>query len=658
MTNLLGRDAALYHNFVHVALVREVQDLLESARGTEEFNRAHENASRRLRVGGLAHSLAAEAARRDLLQKIGECLVYADELSTASGQLFLRAARLAEENSNVGQVAVRDRLDSSIEFLVGHRLAVAAAVARPTVRWLSQLPLPIERDQRLALMCLRILAGTLAGGGMPSGSDFSVSDTADQPLDMAKESSSESAERALRDLRSMMRIIGNGLKTGDLRAARLAVKDLTVMLVKIEDIVNGEISDLYLRFAGVVDFLAEHSVWNVPGLLGFATPDVGAELVKYLIDQKRYFLFPAQMRALNTESLIGSERSHIISMPTGSGKTLLATFTLLKHLVDAQSSLGENRSRVFYLVPSRALAKEKVEELRSLFSSVRSANARVCQLTGDLILNAGDAIRDYDVIVATPEKFDMLLRVPELRVAVGAVLVDEFHNVRTDGRGLRLLVALARLRSHPETCRARLHLISAIVKSEDLLRVRSWLDRLGGADSSKSIEFQSREAPIFIRTGVFDFKEQRKNASWKIVYDDGSSKTVPGYAGDNAPLTTAQHGRAAQHLALSLLDEGAVLLFATAAQWRWNKEWKQFSTMPLQQAVELAGKMPKLPAWTDLQAHRNFVEKLSKLLGPEHKMVEAARMGVSAHWGGAPCESAPFGGVCSPGSRSCDFSGH
>lgn len=636
MTKLLESSES-YYNLVNVPLVREVQNLLDSTAGSERALQARVEAIRRLRAGGLAHSLAAEAARYAILHDASASLSRAEDLATAAGQLFLRSARLAELRDDEMLDAARDRLESSLEFLAGHRPAIAAAVARPAVAWLESLARPPDNDEGMALQVLQMLARALAGGGMPSERDFTgtVESTTSQRHDVAL-TSGNSAEGVLAALSTLIGTIGGSLHRGELDTARATVANFARAAADLERFVNGEISDLILRYGGIISFLIEHSAWKIPAALGLGDPSVAQDLVLHMLRQRRFFLFPAQMSALNTPGLMSTDRSHIISMPTGSGKTLLGAFILLRHVLESLPRRDTGRRRVFYLVPSRALAKEKVEELRSLFRSLPTLAASVCQLTGDLILNADDAIRNFDVIVATPEKFDMLLRVPALRPAVGAVLVDEFHNIRADARGLRLLVALARLRRQPETAGVPLHLISAIVRPADLGKVRAWLDRHDKVDAPTSVEFQSQEPPLFIRTGVFDFKEEQKSTSWKIRYDDGSSRTVLPARHKGKRLTLTQHRRAAEHLAITLREEGPTLLFATAAQWRWDSEWGQWTTMPIRQAVDISGMALSLPSWVDASEHQNFVKQLAKLLGPEHRLVDAARRGVTAHWGGLP----------------------
>jgi hypothetical protein len=140
-------------------------------------------------------------------------------------------------------------------------------------------------------------------------------------------------------------------------------------------------------------------------------------------------LWPSQQRGLR--KLLESS-SFALCTPTGSGKTLVANFALLKELlvpvVEGPSPLA------LYLVPSRALAGEVESKLSS-------------ELGRDLIITglyggADWGITDYwinsnkpSVLIATVEKADALMRYagPLLLARLRLLIVDEAHQVVADG---------------------------------------------------------------------------------------------------------------------------------------------------------------------------------------------------------------------------------
>ena len=68
-------------------------------------------------------------------------------------------------------------------------------------------------------------------------------------------------------------------------------------------------------------------------------------------------LYPPQEDAVKAGVLDG--KSVLVSVPTASGKTLIAVLAALSHL-------SKNKSKVIYLTPLRALAAEKFEEFKKL----------------------------------------------------------------------------------------------------------------------------------------------------------------------------------------------------------------------------------------------------------------------------------------------------
>jgi len=72
-------------------------------------------------------------------------------------------------------------------------------------------------------------------------------------------------------------------------------------------------------------------------------------------------LYPPQKDAVKAGVLDG--KSILVSVPTASGKTLIAMLAALSHL-------SKNKTKVIYLTPLRALASEKFEEFKKLEKSV------------------------------------------------------------------------------------------------------------------------------------------------------------------------------------------------------------------------------------------------------------------------------------------------
>ena len=144
-------------------------------------------------------------------------------------------------------------------------------------------------------------------------------------------------------------------------------------------------------------------------------------------------LYPPQVEAI---PLVERGESLLLAVPTAAGKTLVAYLALLR-----AAAAGR---RGMYLVPLRALAWEKVEELRALTKAVLP-QARVGVSVGDYDRTRG--LGECDIIVATSERADSLLRhSPDWLPQVGCLVADEVHLLNDSGRGPTLEVTLTRFR--------------------------------------------------------------------------------------------------------------------------------------------------------------------------------------------------------------------
>jgi len=165
--------------------------------------------------------------------------------------------------------------------------------------------------------------------------------------------------------------------------------------------------------------------------LGYA--DVDPRVRALLAQQGIERLYPPQEAALDAAL---SGRSLVLSIPTASGKSLVAYLALVQRYL---SGAGKG----LYIVPLRALASEKYEELRAF----RALGLRVGIATGDLD-DEDQRLGHYDVVVATSEKADSLLRHRASWLGdVKTIIADEIHLLTDAGRGPTLEVLLARFRA-------------------------------------------------------------------------------------------------------------------------------------------------------------------------------------------------------------------
>ena len=143
-------------------------------------------------------------------------------------------------------------------------------------------------------------------------------------------------------------------------------------------------------------------------------------------------LNPAQVNTVKAG--LFEDKNMIVCTPTGSGKTLLATFLISRKV---------KRSKVIYLVPLKALANEKLREYTDMF---KETDVKVAMSTGDF--DSGSSyLNNYDLIIMTIEKLDSLLRhKAEWILNVRLLVVDEIHLLNDVSRGPALEFVITMLR--------------------------------------------------------------------------------------------------------------------------------------------------------------------------------------------------------------------
>ncbi len=144
-------------------------------------------------------------------------------------------------------------------------------------------------------------------------------------------------------------------------------------------------------------------------------------------------LRPSQEKAIKKGLLKG--KNLLVCTPTASGKTLIAEIAAFKTIL-------EQRKKAVYIVPLKALANEKFKDFGKRYGKM----ARIALSIGNLD-SADPYLADYDLVIATAEKMDSLLRhhSPWLH-DIGVLIVDEIHLLNDVGRGPTLEVLITLLK--------------------------------------------------------------------------------------------------------------------------------------------------------------------------------------------------------------------
>lgn len=199
-------------------------------------------------------------------------------------------------------------------------------------------------------------------------------------------------------------------------------------------------------------------------------------------------LYPPQAEAVERGLLEG--KSMLLSMPTASGKTLLAELAMLSVALKGKRSL--------YIVPLRALAAEKYDS----FKKFKAIGVGVGISTGDFD-KKDESLGKNQIIIATSEKADSLMRngagwIKDLQVLV----VDEIHLLDSSNRGPTLEMTITKLRK----LNPKIQVVGLSATIANSREVADWLHA----------ELVSSEwRPIKLREGVI--------CQGKMIFPDGDS---------------------------------------------------------------------------------------------------------------------------------------
>lgn len=197
-------------------------------------------------------------------------------------------------------------------------------------------------------------------------------------------------------------------------------------------------------------------------------------------------LYPQKEAILKGELLNPAHRSVVVSLPTSSGKTLIAEYKILQAL----NEFKERGGWIAYVVPTKALVNQTYIRLNSDLKDIglkiekASGVAEIDGFESYLIENLGDNT-DFDVLVTTYEKLNLLIRqglgTTERRPLVLTV-VDEAHNIEEKQRGLNLELLLATIKND---CREANYLLL----TPDIPNASQIADWLGG-ERGKTINIE------------------------------------------------------------------------------------------------------------------------------------------------------------------------
>ncbi len=214
-------------------------------------------------------------------------------------------------------------------------------------------------------------------------------------------------------------------------------------------------------------------------------------IVRKLKDEGIETLYPPQEQAIGPTL---ARKNVVLAIPTASGKSLVAYLAILQAVLRGGKAL--------YIVPLKALASEKFDDL----AKFQDLGIRVGESTGDYD-EVDPKLHHYDIVVATSEKADSLLRHRSKWLdQLSVVVADEVHLINDPDRGPTLEVTLVKFRTFNPT--AQIIALSATIRNASELA--EWL-------GAELVESDWRPVPLKVYAdGKIFFTDNSK----RILLDD------------------------------------------------------------------------------------------------------------------------------------------
>jgi antiviral helicase SLH1 len=223
-------------------------------------------------------------------------------------------------------------------------------------------------------------------------------------------------------------------------------------------------------------------------------------LLEEIYGQRFQFFNPMQTQIFHT--LYHTPNNVLLGSPTGSGKTVAAELAMWWAFREKPGS------KVVYIAPMKALVRERVQDWRKRLTS--QMGLKLVELTGD---NTPDTrtIRNADIIITTPEKWDGISRSWQTRSyvrQVSLVIIDEIHLLGGD-RGPILEIIVSRMNYiASQSSSGSIRLVGMSTAAANATDLANWLGVKSG-NNQGLFNFRHSVRPVPLEIYIDGFPEQR-----------------------------------------------------------------------------------------------------------------------------------------------------
>ena len=345
-------------------------------------------------------------------------------------------------------------------------------------------------------------------------------------------------------------------------------------------------------------------------------------------------LWPSQIKVLES-GILESNDSVVVRLPTSGGKTRIAEMAIV-------DTLAKNPgAKCVFVAPYRALAFEVERTLGRIFNDL---GYRVSTVIGSY---EADEFEEFllttaDLLVVTPEKLDLVLRVrPEISELIKLVVLDEVHVIDDSSRGIKFEFLLNRMKTKFPT--SRFLVMSAVVPDSTLQAFSKWLadssDRFVASDwrptiqriarfewrgQTGFIQFENDPEVSLLRSFVPGAIRRRKYTFKHPETQRNRSREFP---------QATNKGDTAAELAYVFSEQGPVLVFCTQPNFVESVCRAILSKSIYYRLLEAGGTIH--PHFYRPEQTRSL-DLAREWLGEEHTVTQALARGIAPHHGQLP----------------------
>lgn len=254
--------------------------------------------------------------------------------------------------------------------------------------------------------------------------------------------------------------------------------------------------------------------------------------------------------------LIDSNDNTLINAPTGCGKTFLFELTILRQLIlnPVDQENPKNRIKAVYVAPTKSLCHEISYNWHKVFQGLN-----IIELNSDNLFSyreEQEEIQCADIIITTPEKFDILIKRWKNHLSLieklGLVLIDELHLLDDEKRGPAIESSLTRLSflQTQNNFNIKARVVAASASFSNVNEVASWLK----VPPKNLLIFGSEYRPVAIQEIVKTYRKGKNPYVFGMGLNKHLLQLIEDYSEDKPVLVFCSTQKSTQQAAEAIIQ--------------------------------------------------------------------------------------------------------